>query len=86
MKAPSGPPVPMKPAVELYADMLLESGQAAEAIAAYQRSLQWIPLRTPSIIGLAKAAQNSGDQDTATEMLARLKDIPGINAAKTSIR
>jgi len=86
MKAPSGPPVPMKPAVELYADMLLASGQAAEAAAAYQRSLQWIPLRTPSIVGLAKAAQASGDVDTANEMLSRLKSIPGISDARVSIR
>jgi len=55
MKAPSGPPIPMKPAVELYGDILLATGQPVEAKAAYERSLQWIPSRTPSVDGLAQA-------------------------------
>lgn len=56
MKAPSGPPVPMKPAVELYADVLLAVNRPAEAQVAYQRSLQRIPLRTPSVRGLEMSA------------------------------
>jgi len=60
MKAPSGPPIPMKPAVELYGDILLASGQSVEAKAAYERSLQWIPLRTPSVDGLAQATAKAG--------------------------
>jgi len=55
MKAPSGPPVPMKPAVELYADVLLAANRPAEAELAYQRSLQRIPLRTPSVKGLERS-------------------------------
>jgi len=55
MKAPSGPPVPMKPAVELYADVLLAAHRPAEAELAYQRSLQRIPLRTPSVKGLERS-------------------------------
>jgi tetratricopeptide (TPR) repeat protein len=62
MQAPSGPPDPMKPAVELYADILLASDRPVEAISAYERSLQWIPKRTPSVSGLEKAsAQAAGD-------------------------
>lgn len=86
MKAPSGPPVPMKPAVELYADILLAADRPVEALAAYERSLQWIPLRTPSISGMAKAAVGAGDSATAEEMLTRLKEMPGISAARTMIR
>ncbi|MGI9206294.1 MAG: hypothetical protein ACR2Q3_19925 [Woeseiaceae bacterium] len=86
MKAPSGPPVPMKPAVELHADILLAAGRPVEALAAYERSLQWIPLRTPSISGLAKAATGAGDSATAEEMLTRLKEMPGISSARTMIR
>ena len=56
MQAPSGPPVPMKPAVELYADVLLAANRPAEAQVAYQRSLQRIPLRTPSVRGLEISA------------------------------
>ncbi len=60
MKAPSGPPDPMKPAVELYADILLATDRSVEAIAAYERSLQWIPGRSPSVAGLEKAAAEAG--------------------------
>jgi tetratricopeptide (TPR) repeat protein len=60
MQAPSGPPDPIKPAVELYADILLASGRPAEARATYERSLQWIPGRTPSVTGLEKAAAAAG--------------------------
>jgi len=60
MKAPSGPPDPMKPAVELYADILLATNRPVEAVAAYERSLQWIPQRTPSLAGLEKAAAEAG--------------------------
>ena len=61
MNAPSGPPVPMKPAVELYGDILLAAGRPAEAVRAYERSLEWIPLRTPSVIGLEKAAAQANN-------------------------
>ena len=86
MKSPSGPPDPLKPAVELYADLLLASNRPEEAVAAYERSLQWIPLRTTSISGLAQAAAKVGDSDTAEEMLTKLKGMPGIDASRTMIR
>jgi len=60
MQAPSGPPDPMKPAVELYADILLATDHPVEATAAYERSLQWIPGRTPSVNGLEKASSEAG--------------------------
>lgn len=60
MKAPSGPPDPVKPAVELYADILMAANRPVEAIAAYERSLQWIPQRRPSVIGLEKASADAG--------------------------
>ena len=86
MQAPSGPPVPMKPAVELYADILLAADRPVEALAAYERSLNWIPLRTPSIAGMAMAAKGAGDAGTADEMVARLKNMPGIAEERTEIR
>jgi tetratricopeptide (TPR) repeat protein len=63
MQAPSGPPVPMKPAAELYAEILLAANRPVEAVAAYQQSLQWVPLRTPSLAGLAKARASSGGSE-----------------------
>ena len=77
MNAPSGPPLPMKPAVELYGDILLAADRPLEALVAYERSVQWIPQRTPSILGLARAASAAGDKDTADEMLTKVKGMPG---------
>jgi tetratricopeptide (TPR) repeat protein len=81
MNAPSGPPVPMKPAVELYGDILLAADRPAEALVAYERSMQWIPQRTPSILGLANAANAVGDNKTADEMFTKVKEMPGANPA-----
>lgn len=55
MDAPSGPPQPIKPALEFYGDVLLEAGRAREAAAAYEQQLLRTPNRTPSVKGLAKA-------------------------------
>ena len=81
MNAPSGPPWPMKPAIELYGDVLLAADRPADALVAYKRSIQWIPKRTPSILGLAKAAIAVGDNETADEMFSKLKEMPGANPA-----
>ncbi|MBI4477015.1 MAG: hypothetical protein HY654_07565 [Acidobacteria bacterium] len=53
--APSGPPDPIKPALELYGDILLEVGRAKDAAAAYEQALLRTPNRTPSVKGLARA-------------------------------
>lgn len=55
MAAPSGPPDPIKPAPELYGELLLEAGRNAEAIAALDLSLQRTPNRTPSVKAMQKA-------------------------------
>ena len=77
MRVPSGPPKPMKPANELYAQVLLEADRPEEAKAAFQQSLAWTPLRTPSMMGLAKAAEKTGDNETAHDMYTRLRTMPG---------
>jgi len=79
MNAPSGPPVPMKPAVELYGDILMAADRPVEALVAYERSMQWIPQRTPSILGLANAANAAGDKKRADEMFTKVKAMPGVN-------
>lgn len=55
MSAPSGPPDPIQPAEELYAEMLLDSGHATEAAEAFEKELERTPNRTPSVQGLAQA-------------------------------
>lgn len=81
MSAPSGPPMPMKPAIELYADILLAANRPKEALVAYEQSAQWIPQRTPSLIGISEAAKANGDKAMAAEMMTRVKTMPGVNPA-----
>jgi hypothetical protein len=55
MAAPSGPPEPIKPSFELYAEMLADNGQYADAVKAFEQALLRTPNRTPSVRGLAAA-------------------------------
>ncbi|MEP7119064.1 MAG: hypothetical protein ABI880_15865 [Acidobacteriota bacterium] len=64
MAAPSGPPEPIKPAFELYGEILAEAGQHKEAAAAFEQALLRTPNRTPSVKGLAQAqAKLKGSMD-----------------------
>ncbi len=65
------------PARELYGDLLLETGRAAEAARAYQASLARQPNRARSLLGAARAAQAAGDRIAALRsyrQLLRLMD------------
>ena len=64
---PIARPYPIKPAVELYAEALLASGDAAGAVAQFQASLARTPRRAASLIGLARAAQAAGQRTLATK-------------------
>jgi len=63
--APSGPPDPMKPALEFYGDVLMEAGRMTDAVAAYEAQLQRTPNRTPSVKGLAAAKSKAGSTSAA---------------------
>jgi tetratricopeptide (TPR) repeat protein len=56
LDAPSGPPYPIKPALEFLGEVLLDAGRPAEAATAFQQELLRTPKRTPSVEGLARAA------------------------------
>jgi tetratricopeptide (TPR) repeat protein len=60
MSPPSGPPDPIKPALELYGEVLLEADRPAEAAAAFEQSLFRTPNRTPSVKGLERARAKTG--------------------------
>jgi hypothetical protein len=77
MSAPSGPPDPMKPAVELYGDVLLEADRPKDAAAAYAQSLLRTPKRTPSLLGLARASARAGDLAAARQYYTELANMPG---------
>jgi tetratricopeptide (TPR) repeat protein len=82
MTAPSGPPDPIKPAHELYGEVLLAADRPAEAVPAFEQSLLRTPKRTPSLLGLARAAAASGDAATARRAYAEIAEMPG--AAESS--
>ncbi len=62
---PHARPYPIKPAVELYAELLLESGDSRTAVTQFQSSLARTPRRAASLIGLARAARAAGFRSEA---------------------
>jgi hypothetical protein len=80
-KAPVTPGVP-KPARELYGVMLLESGMAKEALAAFEATLKKEPNRLNAYVGAAKAAEKAGDPAKAREYYEKVVAI-GSDADET---
>jgi tetratricopeptide (TPR) repeat protein len=62
---PSGPPDPIKPALEFYAEMLAATGKQAEAAAIFEKQLLRTPNRTPSVKELAAIKGLSGTAKVA---------------------
>jgi hypothetical protein len=73
-KHPVTPGVP-KPARELYGVMLLESGNARDALVAFETTLKKEPNRLGAYAGAAKAAEKSGDSAKAHEYYGRVVAI-----------
>jgi hypothetical protein len=61
----SQPPYPVIPANELCGNLLLELNQPGEAAIYFQKALSRTPNRPRAILGLARAAQLLGDNETA---------------------
>jgi tetratricopeptide (TPR) repeat protein len=70
-----GPPFVDKPSSELLGDVLLALKRPEEARAAYESALRRTPNRTASLIGLARAASQSGATTAAADAYARLRQI-----------
>lgn len=68
-------PGPLAPARELLGFMLLEAGQAKEAMAAFEASAKKEPNRFLGFYGLAKAATAAGDSARARTAFAHLAEI-----------
>jgi tetratricopeptide (TPR) repeat protein len=64
-EAPSGPPDPIKPALELYGELLAEAGRDKAAAAAFEQSLLRTPNRTPSVKGLAAVSARARQSSMA---------------------
>jgi tetratricopeptide (TPR) repeat protein len=75
-KHPVTPGVP-KPARELYGVMLLENGNAKEALTAFEATLKKEPNRLGAYAGAATAAERSGDKAKALEYSEKIVAIAG---------
>lgn len=73
-KHPVTPGVP-KPARELYGVMLLESGNAKDALVAFEATLKKEPNRLGAYVGAAKAAEKSGESAKAQEYYSKVVAI-----------
>jgi tetratricopeptide (TPR) repeat protein len=67
------------PMRELLADLLLESGQPAQALAEYEASMRASPKRFNALVGAAKAAAASDNPTKASDYYAKLLAL-GANA------
>jgi tetratricopeptide (TPR) repeat protein len=75
MPPPMGPPVPIKPAQELFGEALLDLGRAERAAAQFEQALLRMPNRTASLLGAARAAVKLGQTETARARYAALAAI-----------
>jgi tetratricopeptide (TPR) repeat protein len=65
-------PGPLIPARELLGDLLLEHNQPAEALAAYEATLQREPNRARTLLGAARAGKAAGKNDVAKKFYGEL--------------
>ena len=68
-------PGPMLPARELLADMLMDLGKPADALAQYEASIGKEPNRFRGLYGAALAAEKSGDMKRAKVHYAKLASV-----------
>jgi Tfp pilus assembly protein PilF len=74
------------PARELYGTMLLERGQAKEALAAFEATVKKEPNRLGAYMGAAKAAQKLGDAAKARQYYAKVIALAdGADASRTDV-
>jgi len=94
MGAPSGPPSLIKPAHELFGEILLRAGRAGEADEQFKTALQRQPNRARSLLGAARAAAQSRDPRGAASAYAKLleqwqqadKGLPELREARDFLK
>jgi tetratricopeptide (TPR) repeat protein len=88
---PLGPPRPIKPAAELFGEILLQLERPREAAAEFERALARWPNRSLALLGLARASAALGDRASARRHYRRLLDnwrgadpgLPEMNEARS---
>jgi tetratricopeptide (TPR) repeat protein len=63
------------PLRELYGELLLEAGQPAAALSAFETGLKQTPNRYRTFLGIARAANAMGDREKASEYYGKLVDL-----------
>jgi tetratricopeptide (TPR) repeat protein len=63
------------PLRELYAELLLETGEAPAALGEYARALAQTPNRYRTYVGMARAANAVGDRNKASQYYGKLLDL-----------
>ena len=89
LRLPNGAANPVKPAYELYGEILLQLNQPDEAVEKFEISLQRMPSRPRSLLGLARALVGAGEYVRAAEQYRELtrvwqdrESVPGIQEAQ----
>ena len=88
MPLPRGAPNPIKPAHEFLGEALLQAGQPADALVAFEESLTRMRNRPRSLLGLARANTALGEHEAAQALYARLmsiwkdRDLPELNEVR----
>jgi len=72
---PAVTPAPTLPAHELLGDLLMEQKHPADALAAYQRSIELYPRRFNSLLGAARAARALGNKAQARTFYGELLEV-----------
>jgi tetratricopeptide (TPR) repeat protein len=70
-----GPPDIVKPSHELMGELLLAANRPAEARQEFEKALSRAPNRTPSLLGLARAASRAGDAAAAQKAYGKLREV-----------
>lgn len=84
-KHPVTPGVP-KPARELYGVMLLDSGNAKEALTAFEATLKKEPNRLGACVGAATSAEKAGDRPKARDYYEKIVSIAeGADNSRTEV-
>ena len=63
------------PLRELFAELLLETGQPAAALSEFETALKQTPNRYRAFLGIARAANAAGDRQKASEYYGKLVDL-----------
>lgn len=89
MAPPRGSANPVKPVYELYGELLLEIDRPGDAVAMFETSLQRMPNRPRSLLGLARALAATGKAEKAMVAYRQVADmwqdregLPGLDEAR----